>query len=428
MTCPRIEVQRELHIEAPPGIAVYAQNPCYVSAQGRTLMESVKHEALHIDAQGRNVFYHPRIFRRYSSDNGRTWTAGPDQTVEDATHLDGRRRHVSLHALDSRRDALISIFATYEVDTSEGMFAGGNRRQRTYRLWYERSFDGGRSWTAARQIVDERPGFDETRWGPGLVFGVTGAGIDLPPPVWLEDGTVLFGLTLYHVPWPGDAFDDPRRGGRYGVLYVRGRWDDSGRDVRWRFGEPILLAREQSALGCCEPAGIALGGSRVFNTMRCQGDERLGIPSTRYSTLSTDGGMTWSEPQPLCYDDGGTVWTPASFSSFFRSSRTGACYWLANILPGPVHGQTPRYPLAIAEFDPATCRVIRRSIQVIQDRPAHLPEEVRYTNWGLYEERGTGDLIMTMPEQPKLMNFSAMTRPEHFTADCFRYRIRLPGT
>jgi hypothetical protein len=33
---------------------------------------------------------------------------------------------------------------------------------------------------------------------------------------------------------------------------------------------------------------------------------------------------------------------------------------------------------------------------------------------------------MTLPEQPKLMDFTAMTRPEQYTADCFRYRISLP--
>lgn len=426
MTRSTMRVERELYLAAPEGIAVYAQNPSYVSVRGETLVESVKHEAMHFDAQGRRHFYHPRIFRRYSVDHGRTWTATPDQAVTAPEALDGRHRNVSLHTLDVSRDVLISLYSTYDVDMAEDMFAGGNRRQRTYLLWYELSFDGGQHWTPARQVIDARPGYTAMAWGPGLRYGCTSAMTDLCAPVWLADGTVLFGLTVLHAPRPGDALDDPHRPGSYGVQYLRGRWNADGTDLLWELGDQITLTPEQSPLGCCEPAPLPLGGDRLFNVMRCQGDEARGIPSTRYATLSTDGGRTWSAPEPLRYDDGEIVCTPASLSAFVRSSRTGACYWLANILPGPVYDQMPRYPLTLAVFDPERCRIRRDAVYVIQDRPPHLPVQVRYTNWGCYEERGTGDLILTLPEQPKHMDFTAMTRPEDFTADCYRYRVRLP--
>lgn len=418
-------VERELYLAAPPGLAAYSQNPSYVSAAGMTLVESVKHEALHIDAQGRKVYYHPRIFRRYSHDNGRTWTATSDQSVEHPETLAGRRRTVSLHGLDVLRDAVVSIYCNYEVDPSQEMFAVGNLRKRTIRPWYELSFDGGKHWTVAKPVVDERRGYDETHWGPDLIYGYSGAQSDLSAPVWLGDGSVVFGLTLTHAPLPGDKADTPGRGGRMGVAYMRGRWNRDGTDMTWQIGESVVLAAGQSPAGCCEPAPAALGGERLFNVMRCQGDESAGIFSTRYATHSIDGGQTWSTPEPLRYDDGQIVWTPASFSAFFHSTKSGRWFWLANILPGPVHGQSPRYPLSVAAFDPERCRIIRSSVRVIQDRPPGLPHEVRYTNWGCYEDRVTGEMVLTLPEQPKLMDFSAMTRPEQFTADCMRYRIRL---
>jgi hypothetical protein len=426
MSSNAFHVQREIYLRAPEGIALYAQNPSYVSARGEELVESVKHEALHFDGQGRKVYYHPRLFRRFSSDHGRTWTAGPDQSTErPGEQLAGRRRNVSLHGLDMRRDALVSLYCTYDVDPAQEMFAVGNLRKRTYRPWYELSFDGARTWTPSRPVVDERPGYDETHWGPGLIVGHCGASTDLSAPVWLGDGSILFGLTLTHAPLPGDDVRAPGRPGRMGVCYLRGRWNAAGTDLTWRLGAPVVLDPAQSPAGCCEPAPAALGGERLFNVMRCQGDEARGVPSTRYATYSTDGGDSWSTPTPLAYEDGQTVWSPASLSSFFRSSRTGRWYWLANILPGPVYHQMPRYPLCLAEFDPERRCLLRNSIQVIQDRPADMPEQVRYTNWGFYEERGTGDLILTLPEQPKRMDFTAMTRPEDYTADCLRYRVRL---
>jgi hypothetical protein len=424
MTQP-IHVERELYLDAPPGIAVYSQNPCYVSVHGQSLVESVKHEAFHVDGEGRHVFYHSRIFRRFSPDSGRTWMESPDQAAEHADRLKGRRRTVSLHGLDQNRDVLISLFCTYEYDPAQGMFDGGNLRQRTFRPWYELSRDGGVTWTPAKPVVDERAGYDETHWGPGLIHGFSGAGTDLSAPVWLGDGSILFGLTMVHAPLPGDEVRTPGRRGRYGVIYLRGRWNSAGTDLAWRLGSPVLLAPDQSPLGCCEPAPAALGGERLFNVMRCQGDKTRGIFSTPYATLSADGGDTWSAPAPLLYDTGDNVWVPASLSAFFRSSRTGRWYWLANIQPGPVFAQMPRYPLCLAELDPERCCILKDSVRVIQDRAPGLPSEVRYTNWGAYEERGSGDLIMTLPEQPKLMDFTKMTQPADFTADCLRYRIRL---
>lgn len=419
-----MHVERELYLAAPDGIAVYAQNPCYVSSQGVTLVETVRHEALHFTPQGHRIYYYPRIYRRYSPDNGRTWTATPDQSQDDPTALKGRHRYVSLHGLDERRDALVSLYCTYELDPEQPVFSGGNLRVRTLRPWYELSFDGGRTWTTAKPVIDEHPGHDEIHWAPNIIHGCCGAATDISQPVWLGDGSILFGLTLTHVPLAGAKAETLNRPGRMGVAYLRGRWNATGTDILWRLGAPVLLEPDQSPAGCCEPAPAALGGERLFNVMRCQGDPARGIHSTRYATYSTDGGDTWSKPEPLRYDDGETVWSPASLSSFFHSTRTGRWYWIANILPGPVHGQTPRYPLCLAEFDPDRRCLIRNSIQVIQDRPPHLPAEVRYTNWGFYEERGTGDLILTLPEQPKLMDFSAMTKPADYTADCLRYRVR----
>ena len=409
-----IQVSREPYIDAPEGHAVYAQNPSYTSVEGRMLLEAVKHEGLHIDDQNRKWYYHERIYRRRSDDNGETWTAEPDLTRESPSALDGEHRTVPMHVLDPNEDLLVSFHCTYEIDTREAMFQGGSRRQKTYRIRYEISRDGGRTWSPSHQVIDHRDAYGEIAWGPGLRYGGTGAMADLFAWTFLDDGALVFGLTVANA-----------EGGREGVVYVQARWNADRSDLVFTVGDLILMPSGKFPGSCCEPAVAHLGGTRLFNTMRCQGDPSTGIYSTRYSTVSEDGGLTWSEPEPLRYDDGATVWTPASYSQFVRSSKTGKTYWFANILPDPVHGQTPRYPLTSAEFDTDSCRIIRASVRSAQELPHGAPAERRYTNWGSYEERGTLDLILTLPEQPKHTDFSAMTRPEAFTADCIRYRIQV---
>ena len=193
----------------------------------------------------------------------------------------------------------------------------------------------------------------------------------------------------------------------------------------WVFGDTIEVPLDQATSGCCEPAVASLGSDRLFVAMRCQGGEKQGIYSAKYSCISEDGGMTWSTPEPMLYDDGTTVWSPASFSSFYESSQTGKTYWIGNILDGPVYGQTPRYPLTLAEFDPSTARIVKDSVRLIQDRPDDAHELVRYTNFGSYEDRGTGHLIITLPEQYRSMGWDDMKEPEDFAADCVKYTVEL---
>lgn len=407
-----VQIETELFISAREGMAVYAQNPSYADVEGIELLVSVKDEGMLVDPKVGKVYYHDRIYRRRSNDNGTSWEDGPNLTEEDPRDLTGEHRNVAMHALDPNRNVLISFHSSYDIDPDEPMFRAGNLRQRTYRMHYQLSRDGGRTWSRPSQVIDCRPGYDEIHWAPDLKYRERGAMADMLAYTWLGDGSLVFGMTVM-----GSSIE--------GVIYARARWNGEGSDLEFTFGDLISVGPEVARGGCCEPAVTGLGGERLFNAMRCQGDEASGLYSTRQCTTSSDGGMTWSAPEPLEYEDGDKVWNPASFSQFVTSSKTGKTYWFANILPGPVHGQTPRYPLTVAEFDAKQCCILRDTVQVIHDLPEGAPEERRYTNWGVYEERGTGDFVMTLPEQPKFMNYTEMTKAEEFTADCIRIRIKI---
>jgi hypothetical protein len=407
-----IQVDTEHYISAREGMAVYAQNPSYTNVEGSDLLVSVKDEGMLVDPAVGKVYYHDRIYRRRSTDGGVSWIDEPNFSEEDPTDLTGEHRNVPMHVLDPNTNVLISFYSTYDIDPNEPMFSAGNLRQRTYRMHYQISRDGGLAWSGSQQVIDCREGHDATQWAPVLRYGERGALADMLAYTWLEDGSLVFGMTV-----KGASVE--------GTIYARARWSEAGSTLDFTFGDLITVGPDFTGRRCCEPAVTCLGGERLFNAMRCQGDEASGIHSTRQCTISEDGGMTWSNPEPLRYDDGDPVWNPASFSQFVKSTKTGKTYWLANILPGPVYGQTPRYPLTIAEFDTEACCILKDTVRVILDLPEGAPDERRYTNWGLYEERGTGDLIMTLPEQPKFMNYTDMTKAEEFTADCVKVRIKI---
>lgn len=420
-----MQVLRELHISGPEGDAVYA-GALYTGATGTDLLESVFHEAAHFSGgEGERICYARRIYRRRSADNGATWQEQqPDLLNGHPERLAGTHWFPRGLTRDPRSGVLVFLYSTCEVDPAQPQFGIGNSISRTYRTWYQLSHDGGMIWSEGRQVIAEGSHYDSEIWGPGFAYGEVG-GVAEGQCLWLEDGTWLVPFMMLFPAAPA-ADTSVRATEIYSTtVYARARLSEDGSKMDWRFGDQIVVPYPKAAGGCCEPATALVSENRIFTTLRCQGDEAAGIPATRYTVLSHDGGVTWSDPEPLRYDDGETVWTPASVHQFFVSSVTGKTYVLANLLDEPVYAQTPRYPLAIAELDTQTCRVRRATVQVIQDLPPGAPSERRYTNWGSYEDRLTGELVLTMPEQPKHMDFSAMTKDEDYTADCIRIRIRL---
>ncbi len=416
-----LELSKSIHLPAPEGITVYA-DATYARAEGASMVEFVRHATMHVGDGGAKHFYPRRLSRRRSTDNGRSWVDDPDVQTLTPDRLHEPQIYALSTILDAENDILIFLYFTHEMDLGEAAFARGNRAQRTQRTFYQLSHDGGATWSDPVQVIDSRSGYDETNWAPGVVYGTQGARSGRH--VFLPNGTLVIGFDIMQPDQPKSF--PPGMGGYYiETIYAQAEFSADHRSLDWRFGDPIAVEFPGSVVGCCEASLAWLGGTRLFNTMRCQGSEAHGIQSVRHTTVSDDGGLTWSGPRPLVYDDGETVWTPASVHQFYRNSSSGKTYVLANFLPGPVYGQTPRYPLGIAEFDTEQLCVVRDTVRVIQDLPEGAPKSRRYTNFGMYEDRETGELVLLMPEQPRDIEFQDMTRPSDFTSDCIEFRIRI---
>lgn len=208
------------------------------------------------------------------------------------------------------------------------------------------------------------------------------------------------------------------------------RWKPDLSGLEFVSGGPIRLRGGYTNAGTCgsdEAAAAYLDDQRWFAILRTSTShvaefERRGIPLVRMSAVTTDGGASWHSDGPLRFDDGAHVYSPSAWSVFVRSSRSGKWYWIGNILSEPTYGKCdPRYPLQIVELDPATLRLKRATVTVIDDRAPDDDKWVRLSNFRVYEERGTGDLILLL--RKAYCEFA----PPGLPTPNYRYRIHLPG-
>jgi hypothetical protein len=213
------------------------------------------------------------------------------------------------------------------------------------------------------------------------------------------------------------------------AVCLRGRWRDDLSAIDWESGGRILLPYGFTSAGTCgsdEPTFAVLDDGRVFCVVRTSTGmvpefEKRKIAVLRYCATSRDGGRSWEDIRPLSFSDGGPLYSPSAYSEFIRSSKNGKWYWIGNILPAPTYGGCdPRHPLQIAELDPKTLGIKRDTVTVIQDRSTDEPPLVRYSNFRVYEERGSGDFVLLMTQGYSEKEANPVKHPT------YRYRIRFP--
>ena len=84
------------------------------------------------------------------------------------------------------------------------------------------AYDGrfGRTWGPVRQIIHHGDDFDEMHWMPGMVWGKQRAAADQGPFAKLDDGTIVFGLTVVRSGSEGRGDVNESRGKPFAILRV----------------------------------------------------------------------------------------------------------------------------------------------------------------------------------------------------------------
>jgi hypothetical protein len=203
-----------------------------------------------------------------------------------------------------------------------------------------------------------------------------------------------------------------------------GEFDANG-DLAWRRGGTVPLPHGISSRGLCEPAVQELVGTddRLFMILRASNAAWPEKPSHKLLTFSRDGGETWSSPEPLKFDDGVAPESSATGSIVFRSATDGRLYWLGNLcLDGRrPNGNYPREPLYIVRLREDPLCLERDSVTVIDQRRDNEDELVQHSNFKLYQDRRTGEVVIY------LTRYGERGTPDNqwIKADHYEYRVAM---
>jgi hypothetical protein len=134
-----------------------------------------------------------------------------------------------------------------------------------------------------------------------------------------------------------------------------------------------------------EPCVAELEDGRLLVIWR--GSNTGKTPGRKWFSVSADGGRTLSSPKELTYDDGTRFYSPSSFHSMLRHSKTGKLYWLGNVCRRPPSGNSPRYPLVIAEVEERSPALKRSTVTRIDDRGEDDSPRLQLSNFSFFEDR-----------------------------------------
>lgn len=373
-------ISKEVDYKSPgPGTTAY-QIACYTQPAG---VEKMRLRYLEL----RDDIYDCGL-RSFSHDNGRTWPESRPYIMSEKKPHGMLRRMEDAGFIDPVNGRLVNmvIEGVLPSDTPlDGM--------KTWYLKYTVSEDGGRT-TLVEDLVMQKGCTPEHPlecvWvGKNAVMKGTESAMVRAPQGHLVLATMLSPVG------PDGEYYNP--GGGYTwteVLILFGKWQRDGR-IEWELGPRVAVDPSRSTRGLCEPTLALMPDGRILMVMRGSNDAKPQLPGHKWHSVSSDGGRTWTEPQPWHYSDGSPFFSPSSLSQLMRHS-SGRYYWVGNICKQNPRGNSPRYPLVVGEVDAKGLMLVKASVTVVDDRdPAERPD-LCLSNFVIHDDRETGDIVIYM--------------------------------
>jgi hypothetical protein len=204
-----------------------------------------------------------------------------------------------------------------------------------------------------------------------------------------------------------------------GVLI--GAADGQGRRT-WTAGGAVPFDDEISTRGLSENTIEEIGDGRLVMIARGSNARCPDLLGCKWLSFSEDGGSSWSQAQPLTYDDGAPFESSSTGSVLFRSQLDGRLYWMGNPCAEGVRasGNWPRSPLAIAEVREDPFAIKRESLFAVDRAPDENPY-VQHSNFKFYQDRETGEIVIYLTRYGE----RGTENNAWLNADLYEYRVSI---
>ena len=358
-------------------IAIFSVQTSYTSSRDNAMVQEYG-ELVSSDTFG-------KMRRRFSEDGGRSWSEAIPIFSPRTTSKGIERAGEGAFVLDENHGCLARFY-------NQHLYPGGTHTRDVIRLTtirYEISKDGGHTFSDSAQLIVK--GMTPERWAPGVEYGKNSVMISFSAPFLDRNKRIIlpaqrFWMSADHL----NTYQIPLEAG-----CLVGQWDETGK-ITWSLGEMVCVYSGLSSRGLFEPAIEELGDGRLLMICRGSNAELENAPGYKWKSVSYDSGFTWSKPEPFGYEDGALFYSPSSGSRLIRHSKNGRLYWIGNITSANPNGNTPRYPLQIAEVDESRLSLIRDSVLEIDNRHKGDTAKLQLSNFKAYEDRTTGEFVITL--------------------------------
>jgi len=375
MEVKAMEINKSILIPTKEGKAIMSVTTAYTKKDGFDLIQQYS-ELVGSDTFG-------KYFRRISKDNGKTWSE-PSLIFEPKKIEEGVWRWgENTFFLDEEKNILLYFYNYHLYPDSH--YTGEVAKYT--RIFYKTSYDGGKTFSNPIQLIQK--GYNEEKWAKDVIFGKNSIQISFCAPIKIDNKIFL---PVQKVPLDSD-FNRP-----FSILWEAGcfigEW--KGDKIEWDLGETVKIDPALSSRGLCEPALAKLMNGYILMICRGSNAGLIGVPGYKWYSISKDGGLTWSEPKALKYDDETNFFSPATGSRLIRNSQNKKLYWIGNITRINPDGNRPRYPLQIAEIDEMNVSIKKDTVQVIEDKEKDDSGFVQFSNFKVYEDRKTHEFVLIM--------------------------------